>query len=133
MMDNYSYDHRTRTASPARAILKRLIEAVLDDRDRLIKSLLQAYIDAIYDYDIDSDTIERASEVERIMYKVYNKTFARYFRSEGDPIEDSSFDIPDAFYRDDVPRDAAVAVAEAMGRQDARDAEAMRQMALRQR
>jgi hypothetical protein len=139
---NYSYDHR-KTATSPKAILELLIKSVLADRDTAVKHLLSAFIETLVDdYETDEvvgiEDVEKAlnfvkdkREVERIMMDIYANTYVKLFRpsDRADALE--SWEIPDAFYQDDIPMEAIEAVARAMAIQDAKDANAMRREMLR--
>lgn len=141
------YDFRERTASQSRSqILELIVEKALNERTTV--SLVRAFVDSLKeDWEEETDdvfdplphnfkaigVIEKASEIERVMVDAF---VARYRKRLDHPVtREEALDVfmyPLAGFPDEeVPREVAVAVAQAFADRDAREANAMRREVIR--
>jgi len=147
-MNLYRYDRRTRVASSAAQILQLIVQKALDDRNT--EALVEAYFDELREDWGDgnegedpepggtsSDHNQWLTRVFGILhsepdvFRVMSDTYAAIYRrlvkhtvSHGAAVE--AFMFPLGFPTRRVPKVVAVAVAEAMARRDAAEANQMR-------
>ena len=147
---NYDYDRRV--ASTTSQILSLIVKKVLDGRS--VYALVMAYKDEqreTWEEEDDGSDPEPASqseekawrtrvfgilhterEIERVMSEAYVRTYRHYLKhplSKQEALQVFEFPPP-GFPIEEVPRDIVIAVATALARRDAADANALRDMAI---
>lgn len=149
-MNLYRYDRRTHVASSAAQILQLIVQKALLDRNT--EALVEAYFDELReDWEDENEGEDPAPntlsdhnqwltrvfgilhsepDVFRVMSDTYAATYRRLVKhtvSHGAAVE--AFMFPLGFPTRRVPKVVAVAVAEAVARQDAAEANHMRDLA----